>query len=154
MNLRVVETRSWDDVERAARAANTCIRLNDGPNNLLARETWESNPGKIRYFVQDSRSPSYQWTTIGYIRLHRVSENFNTALPLLWIVDFAGPFNYRAIRLVRQQVNEPVLTHKRPADDDDLSAHWITLPLKLSMAADYKFHQCQGSVEAGWMLVS
>jgi hypothetical protein len=154
MNLRVVEAQSWDDVEEAATAAHTCIRPNDGPNNALARETWESNPGKIRYFFQDSRSPSYQWLTVGYIRLHRVSENFNTALPLLWIVDFASPFNYRAIRLVQQQVNEPVLTHKRPADDDDVAAHWLILPLKLSLASEYGFHQCQGACESGWLVVA
>jgi hypothetical protein len=154
MNLRVVETQDWTVIEQAAQAANTCIRPNDGPNNVRARETWENNPGKIRYFVQESRSSTYQWSPIGYVRLHRVSENFNTALPLLWIVDFCSPFNYRAIRLVQQQLDQPLLTHKRPADDDDVAFNWITLPLRLSMAGDYSFHQCQGSVESGWLLVA
>jgi hypothetical protein len=154
MNLRVVEALDWEAVEKAAAAAHTCIRPGDGPNNALAKEVWESNPGKVRYFVQESRSSTYQWFAIGYVRLHRVSENLNKILPKLWIVDFCAPFNYRAMRLVQQQVSEPVLTHKRVCDDEDLAAHWLTLPLKLSRAADYKFHQCQGSCESGWLVVT
>lgn len=150
----MVEAQSWETVEKAAAAAHTCIRPNDGPNNTLARETWEGSPGKIRYFVQECRNSSYQWSVIGYLRLHKVSGNFNSMLPRLWIVDFCSPFNYRAMRLVQQQLNEPLLTHKRPSDDDDVAAGWLTLPLKLPLTAEYGFHQCQGSVEAGWLLVA
>jgi hypothetical protein len=153
MNLRVVEALDWEVIEKAAVAANTCIRP-IGPNNAVAKAAWEGSPGRVRYFIQESRSSTYQWFPVGYVRLHRVSENFNTALPLLWIVDFASPFSYRAIRLVQQQLGESVLVHKRACDDDDLAANWLTLPLKLSMAADYKFHQCQGSCESGWLVVT
>jgi hypothetical protein len=149
MNLRVVETQSWPIIEKAATAANTCIRP-DGPNNVVAKEAWENNPERIRYFIQESRSSSYQWFHVGYVRLHKVSENFNTALPKLWVVDFAAPYSYRAIRLVRQQIQEPLLAHKRTVDDDDLSADWVTLPLKLTLATEYPFHQCQGNCESGW----
>jgi hypothetical protein len=154
MNLRVVEALDWEIVEKAAQAAHTCIRPGDGPNNALARETWTASPSRVRYFIQESRSSTYQWSSIGYIRLHRVSENLNKILPKLWIVDFASPFSYRAIRLAQQQVQEPVLTHKRPADDDDISANWLTLPLKLSLASEYEFHQCTGSCESGWLVVT
>jgi hypothetical protein len=153
MNLRVVECNSWEIIERAAQAANTCIRP-DGPNNTVAKEAWEADPGKIRYFVQEARSSSYQWYPIGYIRLHKVSENNNKALPKLWIADFVAPFSYRAMRLVQQQLNEPLLTHKRVCDDDDVADGWLTLPLKLPLAAEYAFHQCQGSYESGWLLVT
>jgi hypothetical protein len=153
MNLRVTETTDWSTIERAATAAHTCIRPNDGPNNARARETWEGNP-KVRYWIQELRDAAYQWAPIGYIRLHRVSENLNSALPGLWIVDFASPYSYRAIRLVKQQLNEPVLVHKRVVDDDDLIADWVTLPLALPMILDYSFRQCQGSSEAGWLLVT
>jgi hypothetical protein len=152
MNLRVVETIDWSTIENAAVVAHTCIRP-DGLNNVRARETWEGNP-KVRYWVQELRNPAYQWEPIGYIRLHRVSENTNSALPKLWIVDFASPYSYRAMRLVKQQLGEPVLVHKRTVDDDDLTLDWVTLPLSLPMILDYGFRQCQGSSEAGWLVVS
>src|ERR687891_1125603 len=103
MDLRVTESHCWADIEAAGHAANTCIKP-EGTNNRLARQSWESDQGKVRYFLQETRSSSYQWYSIGYVRLHRVSENANTTLPKLWAVDFAAPFSYRAIRLVWQQI--------------------------------------------------
>jgi hypothetical protein len=153
MDLRVTESHSWADIETAAHAANTCIRA-EGVNNRLARESWEAGEGKVRYFLQEARSSSYQWYSIGYVRLHRVSENANTTLPKLWAVDFAAPFSYRAIRLVWQQIREPVITHKRTSEDPDLAEGWLTLPLKLSLIENYQFRQCHGQYESGWLVVA
>jgi hypothetical protein len=148
MNLRVTETSDWAAIEQAALAAGTCIRP-DGINNSRAKETFEA--GGVRYFLQESRNPVYQWDTIGYIRLHRVSESTSTPL---WVVDFASPFIYRSIRMVQQQLEAPLLVHKRSVDDDDLAEHWPMLSLTLSKATDYQFHQCQSGYESKWLLVS
>jgi hypothetical protein len=148
MNLRVVETVSWPDIEAAAEAAGTCIKPS-GANNARARETFEA--GGVRYFIQDARNPQYQWATVGYVRLHKVSDRPSNSL---WIVDYASPFSYRAIRMVYQQLEAPLLVHKRAVDDDDLAEHWPTLPLRLPKAAEYRFHQCQGTYESKWLLVS
>jgi hypothetical protein len=129
VNLRVSETTAWSDVEGAALAAGTCIRPG-GPNHERARASFVDG---VRYFLQEARNPQYQWAAVGYIRLHRVSES--TGNPL-WIVDFASPFNYRAIRLVHQQLAAPLLVHKRAADDEDLVEHWPTLPLRLPRAGN------------------
>src|ERR671918_1511559 len=99
MNLRVAETSSWPAIERAAQAVGACIKPG-GVNNERAKESFEAGEG-VRYFLQESRNAQYQWTTVGYIRLHRVSENPGNQL---WIVDYASPFWYRSIRLAHQQL--------------------------------------------------
>ncbi|HZA23833.1 MAG TPA: hypothetical protein VFA32_14740 [Dehalococcoidia bacterium] len=152
MNLRVVETVSWPDVETAATAAQTCIRPG-GLNHAVAKETWEA--GKVRYWIQELQDKNtFKWSVTGYVRLHRITERSIQTLAHLWIVDFCAPFNYRAIRLVGQQLSEPLLVHSRGADDDDLSAGWLALTLKLPTASSYKFHQCQGVYESKWLVVS
>jgi hypothetical protein len=55
---------------------------------------------------------------------------------------------------VRQQLEAPLLVHKLAADDGDLAEHWTSLPLKLSKASEFKFHQCNGTYESKWLLVS
>lgn len=109
----------------------------------------------MRYWIQESKdSGSFKWTVTGYVRLHRITEHNNKMLTHLWIVDFCAPFNYRAIKLVGQQLSEPLLVHSRVADDDDVCAGWVALTLKLPTASAYKFHQCQGAYESKWLLVS
>jgi hypothetical protein len=152
MNLRVTETSSWSDIETAALAAGTCIRPG-GANHVIARETWEE--GRVHYWFQESQDKStYKWEVTGYVRLHRITDHNIMTLNHLWIVDFCAPFNYWAIRLVGQQLPEPLLVHARAADDDDLCAGWLALTLKLPTASAYKFHQCQGSHESKWLVVS
>jgi hypothetical protein len=148
MNLRVTETAVWSDIEKAATAAGTCIRPG-GVNNERARESFEA--GGVKYFLQETRNPQYQWTAVGYARLHQVSERTDTEL---WIADYVVPFCYRAVRLVWKQLESPLLVHKWASDDWDLAENWPSLPLKLSKVSEFKFRQCQGSYESIWLLVS
>jgi hypothetical protein len=143
----VSEVTCWEDVEHAALVAGTCIKPG-GVNNERAKESFEA--GGVRYFIQESRDARFLWDVVGYIRLHKVSESSTNCL---WIVDFGTPFSYRAIRLVRQQLGAPLLAHKLAADDFDLAESWPSLPLKLSKASEFKFHQCQGTYESTWLVV-
>lgn len=80
MKLELAQT--WDDVQRAASAANTCIAAPGLGNHDNAREDWEQHPGQVEYWLNEERTE--------YARIIRVAESY--PLKVVWLLDYAKPF--------------------------------------------------------------
>ena len=82
---------TWEDVEKAAIATNTCIRP-DFPNHDKARQDWESFPGRVEYWLSPGR--------ITYSRVMRLTSLWG--VQPLWLLDWCSPFTIDHVRQVAE----------------------------------------------------
>jgi len=159
MKVQISAVSEWNQVEEAADAATTCIRLSTstvtespGANWLKAKRTWETfgleDPKLVRYFLICDGAAKSQ----GYIRLFQVDKMGDKRYPV-WVVDYANPFTYAAVVLCAEALGGIVMTKEvHGADDIVLSHKWPRIPLAFPELNRF-LYTVQRPDESIWIMV-
>ncbi len=133
---------TWEDVEKAAIATNTCIRPGM-TNHEKAQQDWESFPGLVEYWLSPERTT--------YSRVMRLTSLFG--IQPLWLLDWCSPFTIDHVRQVAQVMGGLLLVTRSGQIHTELEGTLAVFPFP-EIAPLKGFNYVARSLhEQEWMLI-